>query len=269
MSDPGDPHAVFETIGDGVAQIRINRPDRLGAYTPRMCAEMLDAVRQTRLDDSVRVLVLTGSGRGFCTGGDVSPDGGFADDLTKQIGRARELREDSHAVITALHKLDKPVVCAVNGIAVNGGLAFALACDIRIVARSARLGDTSGRAGLLPDEGGAWLFPRAMGYDKAFRMVALSEIYDAATALTLGLATEVVADEELESRTLELAGKLTQAAPLALRAVKMMMRRGMESTLDSSLGDAQQAVLWVGPSDDAAEGKAAFLERRPPKFTGH
>jgi 2-(1,2-epoxy-1,2-dihydrophenyl)acetyl-CoA isomerase len=263
------PHAVLETVGDGISRIRLNRPERLGAYTPQMCAEMLAAIRDVRLDDAIRVLVLTGTGRGFCTGGDVSPDAGFAEDLTKQVGRARELREDSHAVITALHKLDKPVVCAVNGVAVNGGLAFALACDIRIVAEGARLGDTSGRVGLLPDEGGAWLFPRTMGYDRAFRMVALSELYDARTALTLGLATEVVPDEELESRTLEVAERLAQAAPLALRAVKMMMRRGMESTLDSSLGDAQQAVLWVGPSADAAEGKAAFLDRRPPKFTGH
>lgn len=268
MSDSAEPHAIFEVVGDGIARITLNRPAKLGAYTPRMCAEMLAAIKKTRLDDSVRVLILTGAGRGFCTGGDVSPDAGFADDLDKQIGRARELREDSHAVITALHKLDKPVVCAVNGIAVNGGLAFALACDIRLVAESARLGDTSGRAGLLPDEGGAWLFPRTMGYDKAFRMVALSEIYDSATALALGLATEVVADDELESRTLELATRLAQGAPLALRAVKTMMRRAMESTLDSSLGDAQQAVLWVGPSDDAQEGKAAFLERRTPKFTG-
>jgi 2-(1,2-epoxy-1,2-dihydrophenyl)acetyl-CoA isomerase len=268
MTGPDDRHAVFEMVGDGIAQIGINRPDRLGAYTPRMCAEMLDGIRRVRLDDEVRVLILTGTGRGFCTGGDVSPDAGFADDLTKQIGRARELREDSHAVITALHKLDKPVICAVNGIAVNGGLAFALACDIRVVAASARFGDTSGRAGLLPDEGGAWLFPRVMGYDKAFRMVALSEIYDADTALSLGLATEVVADAELQPRARELAGNLADAAPLALRAVKIMMRRGLESTLDSSLGDAQQAVLWVGPSEDAAEGKAAFLEKRPPKFTG-
>lgn len=269
MNDADEPHAVFETIGGGIARVRINRPARLGAYTPRMCEELLAAIRRVRLDDEVRVLILTGTGRGFCTGGDVSPDAGFAEDLTKQVGRARELREDSHAVVTALHKLDKPVLCAVNGVAVNGGLAFALACDIRIVAESARLGDTSGRAGLLPDEGGAWLYPRTMGYDKAFRMVALSELYDSATALSLGLATEVVPDGELEARVLALADRLAHAAPLALRAVKTMMRRGVESTLDSSLGDAQQAVLWVGPSADAAEGKAAFLERRPPKFTGH
>jgi 2-(1,2-epoxy-1,2-dihydrophenyl)acetyl-CoA isomerase len=262
------PHALFDVPGDGIAQITINRPDRLGAYTPRMCAEILEGLTRVRRDDGIRVLILTGSGRGFCTGGDISPDAGFGEVLTQQAGRARELAEDSHAIVTALHDIDKPVICAVNGIAVNGGLAFALACDIRIVATSARLGDTSARVGLLPDEGGAWLFPRTMGYDKAFRMVALSEIYDAETALALGLATEVVADDELESRTMELAERLAAGPPLALRAVKFMMRRAMENTLDTSLGDARQAVLWVGPSADAEEGKAAFLERRPPRFTG-
>jgi 2-(1,2-epoxy-1,2-dihydrophenyl)acetyl-CoA isomerase len=268
VTPPGEPHARFDIVGDGIGRITIDRPQRLGAYTPRTCADILDGLRTVRLDDAVRVLILTGKGRGFCTGGDISPDAGFAEALDHQIGRARELREDSHAVITALHKLDKPVICAVNGIAVNGGLAIALACDIRIVAASARMGDTSMRSGLLPDEGGAWLFPRAMGYDKAFQMVTLSEIYDANTALQLGLATEVVADDELVSRTIELAQRLAAGAPLALRAVKLMMRRAMESTLDSSLGDAQQAVLWVGPSADAAEGKAAFLAKRPPRFTG-
>ena len=264
----GEPHARFDMAGDGIARITIDHPQHLGAYTPRMCADILEALRTVRLDDAVRVLILTGTGRGFCSGGDVSPDAGFADALEHQIGRARELREDAHAVITALHKLDKPVICAVNGIAVNGGLAIALACDIRIVAASARMGDTSLRLGLLPDEGGAWLFPRAMGYDNAFRMVTLSEIYDANTALQLRLATEVVQDDELVSRAIELAQRLAAGAPLALRAVKLMMRRAMESTLDSSLGDAQQAVLWVGPSADAAEGKAAFLEKQPPRFTG-
>jgi 2-(1,2-epoxy-1,2-dihydrophenyl)acetyl-CoA isomerase len=233
-----------------------------------MCAEMLEAIGRFRLDDDLRVLVLTGTGRGFCTGGDVSPDAGFADALTHQVGRARELREDAHAVILALHHLDKPVLCAVNGIAVNGGLAFALACDLRIVAASARLGDTSARAGLLPDEGGAWLFPRTMGYDKAFRMVALSEIYDAERAIELGLGTEIVADDQLWPHTLQLARQFAAGAPLALRAVKFMMRRALDNTLHQALGDAQQAVLWVGPSADAAEGKDAFLQRRPPNFTG-
>jgi enoyl-CoA hydratase/carnithine racemase len=269
VSQQAGAHAEFTSPEPGIAVVRINRPERLGAYTPTMCSDLLEAIRRYRLDDDLRVLVLTGTGRGFCTGGDVSPDAGFADALSHQVGRARELREDAHAVILALDQLDKPVLCAVNGIAVNGGLAFALACDLRIVAASARMGDTSARAGLLPDEGGAWLFPRAMGYDNAFRMVALSEIYDATKAARLGLATEVVADDELWTRTMELARQFAAGAPLALRAVKFMMRRAMDNTLHSALGDAQQAVLWVGPSADAAEGKDAFLQRRPPHFTGH
>lgn len=268
MTAADGPHAQFDIAGEGIARITLNRPHRLGAYTPRMCAEILDAVNRVRLDDATRVLILTGSGRGFCSGGDISPDAGFDEALGHQMGRARDLRESSHAVVTALYRLDKPVICAVNGIAVNGGLSFALACDLRIVAASARFGDTSAKAGLLPDEGGAWLFPRIMGYDNAFRMVALSEVYDADTAQGLGLATEVVPDSELLSRTLELAENLAAAAPLALRTVKFMMRRAMENTLETSLGDAQQAVLWVGASDDAQEGKTAFLQRRPPKFTG-
>lgn len=268
MSLPSSAQAEFTTPEPGIAVVRINRPERLGAYTPTMCAELVEGIRRYRLDDDLRVLVLTGTGRGFCTGGDVSPDAGFAEALTHQVGRARELREDAHAVVLALHQLDKPVLCAVNGIAVNGGLAFALACDLRVVAASARMGDTSTRAGLLPDEGGAWLFPRAMGYDNAFRMVTLSEIYDAAQASRLGLATEVVPDEQLWPYTMELARKFAAGAPLAQRAVKFMMRRAMENTLHSALGDAQQAVLWVGPSADATEGKDAFLQRRPPNFIG-
>jgi enoyl-CoA hydratase/carnithine racemase len=108
-----------------------------------------------------------------------------------------------------------------------------------------------------------------MGYDNAFRMVALSEIYDAERAVRLGLATEVVADDQLWTRTMELARQFAAGAPLALRAVKFMMRRAMDNSLHTSLGDAQQAVLWVGPSADAAEGKDAFLQRRPPNFTGN
>jgi enoyl-CoA hydratase/carnithine racemase len=268
MTDSDAPHALFDIVGEGVARITLNRPHRLGAYTPRMCADILEALATVRLDDAIRVVIITGSGRGFCSGGDISSDAGFDEALDHQIGRARELREDSHAVVTALYRLDKPVICAVNGIAVNGGLAFALACDMRIVAQSARLGDTSAKAGLLPDEGGAWLFPRTMGYDNAFRMVTLSEIYDAQQAKALGLATEVVSDDELDKHTVELAAQLAAGPPLALRAVKFMMRRAMENTLETSLGDAQQAVLWVGPSADAKEGKTAFLQRRPPNFSG-
>jgi enoyl-CoA hydratase/carnithine racemase len=151
---------------------------------------------------------------------------------------------------------------------VAGGLALALGCDLRIAAASARLGDTSNKAGLLPDEGGAWLFPRIMGLDRALRMTWLHEVYDAATAQDLGLVTEVVEDDALEARTLELCETLAAKAPLAVRLTKMMMAKAMETQLESSLVDAQMAVMVTNPSADVREGVAAFRERRAPRFEG-
>jgi enoyl-CoA hydratase/carnithine racemase len=164
--------------------------------------------------------------------------------------------------------MDKPLIAMINGPAVAGGLTLALLCDIRLAAHSARLGDTSGRAGLLPDEGGAWLFPRIMGIAAATRMTLLSELYDAPRARELGLVTEVVPDTELRVRTLELAGELARRAPLAVRMAKKMMRRSLELTFEQSLGDAEFAVNIINDSQDVQEGVAAFLEKRAPVFRG-
>jgi 2-(1,2-epoxy-1,2-dihydrophenyl)acetyl-CoA isomerase len=258
--------STFTRLDGGVARFTIDRPTRLGAYTPALCAELLAGISDYAQHDDLRCLILTGTGRGFCTGGDVSPDAGF--DLIGQIARARDLRTNAHAVVVALYNLDKPVICAINGFAVNGGLTFALCADIRIAAASAKLGDTTARTGLLPDEGGAWLFQRLLGHEAAYRMVALSEVYPAQEALAKGLVSEVVDDDHLQARAFELATALAAGPPLALRATKTMMRRATSATLESSLGDAQQAVLWVGPSQDAQEGKAAFLAKRPAQFRG-
>jgi 2-(1,2-epoxy-1,2-dihydrophenyl)acetyl-CoA isomerase len=178
------------------------------------------------------------------------------------------MRENMHVLAQALYKLDKPVIAMINGPAVAGGLMLALLCDFRVAGASARLGDTSGRAGLLPDEGGAWIFPRIMGIAAATRMTLLSELYDAPTALGLGLVTEVVPDGELRVRTMELASELAAKAPLAVRVAKRMMRRSLELTFEQSLGDAEFAVNIVNDSEDVAEGVAAFLEKRPPVFRG-
>jgi enoyl-CoA hydratase/carnithine racemase len=156
----------------------------------------------------------------------------------------------------------------INGPAVAGGLALACACDFRIAADTAKLGDTSGKFGLLPDEGGAWLFPRAMGLDRALKMTMLAEVYDAKTARDLGLVTEVVADGELASRTLAFARALAAKAPLAVRLAKAMMMRGLTTTLDQSLGDASYSVMIANPTQDVREGVKAFFEKREPKFEG-
>jgi enoyl-CoA hydratase/carnithine racemase len=234
-----------------------------------MCRELLAALETFDRDDGARVLVLTGAGRAFCAGGDVSgADSEHADYMRLQLGHGREMRDGMQRVILSLTRLDKPTLAMVNGPAVAGGLALALACDLRIAAASARLGDTSGNFGLLPDEGGAWLFPKAMGYDRALKMTVLGEIYDAATAQQLGLVTETVPDAELEARTLTLARAIAARAPLAVRLAKSMMRRSAELTLEQSQGDAALSVMISNPSEDVREGVRAFREKRPPKFEG-
>src|SRR6185312_13154555 len=157
-----------------IGRITLSRPKQMNAYTTRLCEEMVRALDNYLRDDTVRVLIITGEGRAFCSGGDVSGADGAHDDLMRtQLNHAREMRDGMHRVILALHHLDKPVIAMVNGVAVAGGLTLALACDFRLAADNAKLGDTSGKFGLLPDEGGAWFFPRVMGLDRALKMTLL------------------------------------------------------------------------------------------------
>jgi 2-(1,2-epoxy-1,2-dihydrophenyl)acetyl-CoA isomerase len=267
---------AYETIlcdnpRPGVARITLNRPQAMNAYTWKMTQELQAAIAAFRDDDAQRVLLLTGAGeRAFCTGGDI---GGGDPEHSRNVraqpmGFGREMRDGMQAPVLALRRLDKPSVAMIRGYAVAGGLALALACDIRIAANSAKLGDTSNKVGLLPDEGGAWLFPRAMGLDRALKMSLLHEIYDAPTAERLGLVTEVVENLALEAHTLLLCEALAAKAPLAVRLTKMMMAKAMETSLEASLVDAQMAVMIANPSADVREGVAAFKEKRSPKFEG-
>ncbi|HEV2530219.1 enoyl-CoA hydratase/isomerase family protein [Phenylobacterium sp.] len=268
--------ATYETLlcdvpRQGVARITLNRPQAMNAYSFRMTQELQAAIVAFRDDDGLRALLITGAGeRAFCTGGDI---GGADPEHSRAVaaspmGHGREMRDGMQAVVLALRRLDKPSVAMIRGYAVAGGLALALACDMRVAAASAKLGDTSNKVGLLPDEGGAWLFPRAMGLDRALKMSLLHEIYDAETAERLGLVTEVVADAELEARTLLLCETLAAKAPLAVRLTKMMMAKAMETGLEASMVDAQVAVMVTNPSADVREGIAAFRAKRAPKFEG-
>jgi enoyl-CoA hydratase/carnithine racemase len=265
---------VCDTPRPHVARITLNRERVMNAYSWRMTQELQAAIGAWRDDDDLRALILTGAGqRAFCTGGDVSGTGGDGEHRrrvnTSPMGHGREMRDGMQAVLGLLRQVDKPSVAMVRGFAVAGGLALALACDFRFAGPTARMGDTSGRFGLLPDEGGAWLFPHVMGYDRALRMTLLHEIYDARRANELGLVTELVeADDDLETATLNFCEDLAAQAPLAVRTAKMMMRRALQSTFEHSLEDAQLAVMITNPSDDVREGGAAFREKRTPKFEG-
>lgn len=251
-----------------VRWVTMNRPEVLNAYNTSMVRELAAEILAYQREDEDRVFVLTGAGRAFSAGGDVRSEAEAAEGETRQLGHAMVMREGMHTVNRLLHGLDKPTIAMVNGAAVAGGLTLALLCDFRIAARGAKLGDTSGRAGLLPDEGGAWVFPRVMGHDAALRMTLLSEVYDADRACELGLVHEVVEPDRLMERAQELADQLAERAPLAVRMGKRLMRRSRTQTFDEALGDAEYAVDIVNDSEDVREGVAAFVERRIPVFKG-
>ncbi len=254
---------------DHVATITLNRPAKLNAYSEVMIHEILAALADARDDDNVRAVILTGSGRGFCSGGDISRDFQYpARYRGHRLESMLEMRENMHELVRFLQRFDKPVIAAVNGAAVAGGLTLALSCDFRIAAESAKLGDTSLRFGLLPDEGGAYFFPRFMAVDRALKMSLFSEVLSSREALAAGLVTEVVPDAELMPTARAWARRLAEGPPIAIRIAKRMMYKQLSMTLDNALEDAAMATLVTNYTDDVKEGTAAFHEKRKPKFQG-
>lgn len=259
---------LYEKDG-AVATITLNRPAKLNAYSEVMVHEILAAVADARDDDAIRAVILTGAGRGFCSGGDVGRDFQYpARYRGHRLESMLEMRENMHELVKFLQRFDKPVIAAVNGAAVAGGLTLALSCDFRIAAESAKFGDTSLRFGLLPDEGGAYFFPRFLRLDRALKMSLLSEVYTAREAASLGLVTEVVPDAELMPTARAWAARLAEGPPLAIRIAKRMMYKQLSMTLDNALEDAAMATLVANYTDDVKEGIAAFHEKRKPRFQG-
>jgi len=261
-------YIIFKKDG-AIARITINSPKTMNGYHGAMVHEMLAAIDSARQDDATRVLIIGGTGKAFCAGGDIS---GSKESASRYHGHPMEhlleMRENFHQLVLSLQRFDKPVIASINGAAVAGGLTLALACDFRIASDQARLGDTALKFALLPDEGGAWFFPRAMGLDKALRMTLLAEVYEAHKALELGLVTEVVPHAELDARVDDFARRLADGPPLAIRCAKRMMYKQRLMPLDLALEDAALNVQITNPAEDVREGTRAFREKRKPAFKG-
>ena len=259
---------IYEKV-NRVATITLNRPKKLNAYSEVMVHEILAALADTRDDNDVRAVIITGTGRGFCSGGDIGTDFAYP---TRYRGHRMEslleMRENMHQLVTFLRRFDKPTIAAVNGAAVAGGLTLALCCDFRIAAESARLGDTSLKFALIPDEGGAYLFPKYMGLQNALKMSLFSEVYAAREAKELGLVTEVVPDDELMAAARAWAERLADGPPIAIRITKRMMYKQQTMDLENALEDAALGTMVVNYCADVKEGTAAFHEKRKPKFEG-
>jgi 2-(1,2-epoxy-1,2-dihydrophenyl)acetyl-CoA isomerase len=252
-----------------VATVTLNRPDKLNAYSEVMVHEILDALADARDDDNTRAVIITGAGRGFCSGGDISRDFQYPSRYRgHRLESLLEMRENMHQLVTFLHRFDKPTIAAVNGPAVAGGLTLALSCDFRIAAETARLGDTSLKFALIPDEGGAYLFPKFMGLERALKMSLYSEVYPAAEAKQLGLVTEVVPDSELMNVARRWAERLADGPPIAIRVTKRMLYKQQTMSLDNALEDAALSTIATNYTDDVKEGIAAFHAKRKPDFKG-
>ena len=251
-----------------IATLTLNRPDRLNAISRPMLAALSKALVECDRDPQVRVIVLTGAGRGFCAGLDLQDAtagtgiGAQGDDL----GAVNlDLRD---APPTVLHSIDTPTICALNGGAAGYGMDLALGCDIRIAAEGAKLAAAYAKRGVLPESGGTWILPRLVGWAKAAEIIFTGRTLSAQECLDLGLVNRVVPGDALQQETRALAQEIAANAPLAIQASKRMMRMGLSENFDEHVHHVFLQLLPLFRSKDFREGMAAFLEKRAPKFEG-
>ena len=249
----------------GVALLTLNRPEVLNSFNRRMAVELREAVDAAAADHSVRALLLSGAGRAFCAGQDLAeatPSAGNDPDLGEIV------RESYNPVIRAIRKIEKPVVCAVNGVAAGAGANLALACDIVLASSSASFIQSFAKVGLIPDSGGTFLLPRLVGLARATAMTMLGEKISAAQALEFGMIYKVCEPGELSAAALAVARALAGMPTRALGLTKRGFNESFGNDLDAQL-DVEEALQGMaGRTSDFREGVAAFLEKRKANFTG-
>ncbi len=259
--------AAFEAlrweVTDGVATITLDRPAALNSLEAGLKAELLRAVRMAGRDPAVRVVILTGAGRAFCAGQDLKER--LAPDPTPLDV---EVRERFNPIVVALRRLEKPVIAAVNGVAAGAGASLAFACDLRIAAQGATFVLAFGRIGLVPDSGATWLLPRLVGLGRATELMLVPDPIGADEALRIGLVGRVVPDAELLAEAGRLAATLAAGAPRALALTKRAIQRAQEAGFEATLDYEASLQGIAGRTADHAEGLAAFVEKRAPRFSG-
>ncbi len=233
-----------------------------------MLASLSSALRDADLDRQVRVIVLTGAGRGFCAGLDVKDVAAGTGIGADGVGLATARFDLAGSPPVVLHTTDKPVVCALNGGAAGYGMDLALGCDIRVASSEAKLAAVFAKRAILPESGGSWLLPRLIGWAKATEVAFRGMTLSAQEALELGLVNHVVEADQLMPFTREIAAEIAANAPLAVQATKRMMRLGLEETFEANVHHVFLQLLPLFQTEDFREGMLSFLEKRPPRFTG-
>ncbi|MGZ4364880.1 MAG: enoyl-CoA hydratase-related protein [Gaiellaceae bacterium] len=267
MGGTGASAPAFEwlrfEVAETVATITLDRPATLNALTVPMKAELLRALGLVARDRGVRAVVLTGAGKAFCAGQDLKER-----QAADAAPLAVELRERYNPIIRAMRALDQPIVAAINGVAAGAGASLAFAADVRIAAEGASFLLAFGRIGLVPDSGATWFLPRLVGAAKAAELALTGEPISAADAERFGLVAKVVPGEALLTEANALASRLAAVAPRALASTKHALERSWSIDLDRALEEEAYRQGVAGGSADHAEGLAAVLEKRPPRFRG-
>jgi len=254
-------------VKDRIATLTLNRPERLNALSDTLRDDLYDAVTKSAADPSVGVLVITGAGRGFCSGGDVKSMS--ERDQTGQTASSGErLAPKRDRIILAMRDCPKPVIAAVNGAAAGAGMNVALACDMRIASSAAKFSQAFVKRGLAPDWGGSYFLPRVVGTAKACELIFTGDSIDAAEAFRLGIVNAVVAPEELMAETYKLARKIAAGPPVAIQISKRAIYHNQDVDLRAALEFETFAQGICRDTEDAKEGVKAFVEKRAPVFRG-
>lgn len=256
---------LIETTSEGVRTITINRPERLNAVNAELARELPDAVSAAGVDDAVRVLIITGAGRGFCVGLDLT-EGPTLDTSSRHARLDPDLWVSRW--VHAVTRCEKPVIAAVNGPAAGAGFGLALCCDIRLVSASAKMTAGYIRRGLSPDAGVTWWLPRLVGHTRAMDIIMTGRDVSSAEAMQIGLATQVIPDEVFATTTAALAMQLAAGPPLAMALTKRLMMESASTSLESQLRNEVTHIKTCFQTADVADAIVAFREKRMPRFTG-
>ncbi|WP_029115716.1 enoyl-CoA hydratase/isomerase family protein [Mycobacterium sp. URHB0044] len=256
------------SVSEGIGTIRLNRPHARNAFTFEMIGEWVRLLRAAKLDDAVRVIVLTGTGdKAFCSGVDLSSISNANPNLTP-LQRKSQLHDEIHEVSHALADLDKPVIASINGVAVGAGLDMALMCDLRIMSTSARVSEGYVKVGLTPGDGGAYYLPRIVGTSKALELLLTGDFIDADEALRIGLVNRLASPEMLAEETLRFARSIADHAPVTVRMIKRATYQSADVDRRTALDLISSHFAVVAATEDAAEALAAMKEKRPPNYVG-
>lgn len=261
---------AYETIEfeitDGVAVLILNRPDRMNSFNTEMHAEVRDAIKQAKKSEEVRCLLITGNGRGFCAGQDLSDRN--VDPNAEMPNLGESIEKNYNPLIRSLQALEMPVICAVNGVAAGAGANIAFACDIVLAARSASFIQAFCKIGLVPDSGGTWTLPRLVGHARAMALSMLGDKISAEQAMAWGMIWKCIDDEALKDEALAMAKQLATQPTKGLALIKRAIQSSWDNSFDEQLDLERDLQTLAGRTEDYREGVSAFMNKRQPTFKG-